>query len=61
LITIFLHSRYLAILSGEYHNPLVVEGESFSYDQNAKNIFMLLISIVNDHRKKIGGNFHAEM
>ena len=30
-----------------------------SYDQNIKNIFKLLISIVNDCRKDIGWNSHT--
>jgi len=38
----------------KYHNPLMSEGESYD-----KNLFMLLISVVYERRKEIGGNYHA--
>jgi hypothetical protein len=48
--------KNLEILRGEkYHNQLVADGESIShnYEQNIKNIFNLLISVINDSRKEI--------
>jgi hypothetical protein len=32
----------------------------FSYDPNVKNIYFFLISVVDDRRNEIGGNFHAK-
>jgi hypothetical protein len=46
----------------KYRNPLIAEGESVSpMTKNVKNIFKLTISVINDCRKKIGGNVYAEI
>jgi hypothetical protein len=45
----------------KYRNPLVVGKKiCLSYDQNIKTNYKLLISVVNDCRKEIGENSHAE-
>ena len=50
-ITIFLYSRFEIL-----QNLPIVSG-----DQNVKNNFELLISVINGSRKEIGGNYHAEI
>jgi len=57
-----LRKKKSIIISGEiqymYLNPLVAEGESVSPITN--NVKKLLTSIVDDRRKEVGRNFHAE-
>jgi hypothetical protein len=46
----------------KYHNPLAAEGEYVSpVTNNVKYILKLLISVLNDKRKEIGGNSQADM
>ena len=50
------------LVAGESVSPMTCSRRiCFSYDQNVRNISRLVISIVNDHRKKIGGNSHAKV
>ena len=64
-ITIFLNSRYLNFRTSQskeekYHNSMVADMRiCFSHDQNVIKMLKLLFSIVNNRRKKIGGNCHA--
>ena len=44
----------------KYRNPLLIEGESV-IDQNIKNTIKLIVSVVNERRKEIGGNSHAQI
>jgi hypothetical protein len=50
------HYHFLTILSSTGSRRIC-----FSDEQNINNIFKLLISIVNDSRKEISGNSHAEI
>ena len=46
----------------KYVNSLVAARRIyFSYEQNVKNMFKLLSSVISDHRKEIRGNYHAEI
>lgn len=39
----------------KFRIPLVEEEECFYYDQNVKNTFKMLISVVNDSQRKLAG------
>jgi len=45
----------------KYRNSpqLLTEGECVYPSQNINNIFKSLISVLKDHRKETGRNFHA--
>ena len=63
---IFLHSKFSNFKVEKYPNPPPAKGESiFEMTKNLKNISKLLISViiilVNDCIKEIGGNSHAEI